>query len=55
MAANGMPFATGIGHATVVYVGTILVVVKPTWLGYTDGERMPGLDVLMLGMSVKAG
>ena len=50
MAANGMPFATGsIGRATVVHVGTILVVIQPTRLGYTDGERMPGLDVLMLG------
>ena len=39
MAANGMPFATGIGRATVVHVGTILVVVKPTWVGYSDGER----------------
>ena len=39
MAANGMPFATGIGSATVVHVGTILVVVKPTWVGYSDGER----------------
>ena len=31
MAANGMPFATGIGRATVVHdhVGTILLVVKP--------------------------
>ena len=44
-----MPFATGIGRATVVNVGTILVVIQPTRLGYTDGERMPGLDVLMLG------
>ena len=43
MAANGMPFATGIGRATVVHVGTILVVIQPTSLGYTDGERMPGL------------
>jgi hypothetical protein len=34
-----MPFATGIGRATVVHVGTILVVVKPTWVGYSDGER----------------
>ena len=49
MAANGMPFATGIGRATMVHVGTILVVIQPTRLGYTDGERMPGLDVLMLG------
>ena len=49
MAANGMPFVTGIGCATVVHVGTILVVIQPTRLGYTDGERMPGLDVLMLG------
>jgi len=48
MAANGMPFATGIGCATVVHVGTILVVIQPTRLGYTDSERMPGLDVLML-------
>ena len=39
MAANGMPFATGIGRATVVHVGTILVVVKPTWVGYSDGQR----------------
>ena len=39
MAANGMPFATGIGSATVVHVGTILVAVKPTWVGYSDGER----------------
>ena len=39
MAANGMPFATGIGRATVVHVGTILVAVKPTWVGYSDGER----------------
>ena len=39
MAADGMPFATGIGRATVVHVGTILVVVKPTWVGYSDGER----------------
>ena len=39
MAANGMPFATGIGRATVVHVGTIIVVVKPTWVGYSDGER----------------
>ena len=39
MAANGMPFATGIGSATVVHVGTTLVVVKPTWVGYSDGER----------------
>ena len=49
MAADGMPFATGIGRATVVHVGTILVVIQSTRLGYTDGERMPGLDVLMLG------
>ena len=35
MAANGLPFATGIGSATVVHVGTILVAVKPTWVGYT--------------------
>ena len=39
MAANGMPFATGIGSTTVVHVGTILVAVKPTWVGYSDGER----------------
>ena len=39
MAADGMPFATGIGRATVVHVGTILVVVKLTWVGYSDGER----------------
>ena len=26
-------------RATVVHVGTILVVVKPTWVGYSDGER----------------
>ena len=39
MAANGMPFATVIGRATVVHVGTILVAVKPTWVGYSDGER----------------
>ena len=39
MAANGMPFATGIGRATVVHVGTSLVVVKPTWVGYSDGQR----------------
>ena len=39
MAANGMPFATGIESATVVHVGTILVAVKPTWVGYSDGER----------------
>ena len=37
MTANGMPCATGIGRATVVHVGTILVVVKPTWVGYSDG------------------
>ena len=49
MAANGMPFATSIGRATVVHVGTILVVIQSTRLGYTDGERRPGLDVLMLG------
>ena len=29
----------GIGRATVAHVGTILVVVKPTWVGYSDGER----------------
>ena len=40
MAANGMPFATGIGSATAVDVGTILVVIQSTRLGYTDGERM---------------
>ena len=39
MAANGMPFATGTGCATVVHVGTFLVAVKPTWVGYSDGER----------------
>ena len=39
MAANGMPFATGTGRATVVHVGTFLVAVKPTWVGYSDGER----------------
>ena len=39
MAADGMPFATGIGSTTVVHVGTILVAVKPTWVGYSDGER----------------
>ena len=49
MAANGMPFATGIRRATVVRVGTVHVVIQPTRLGYTDGERMPGLDVLLLG------
>ena len=38
MAADGMPFATGIGRATVVHVGTILVAVKPTWVGYSDGD-----------------
>ena len=43
MAANDMPFATGIGRATVIHVGTVLVVIQPTGLGYTDGERMPGL------------
>ena len=51
MAANGMPFATGIGRATVVHVGTILVVVKPTttWVGYSDGERPRDLssDVML--------
>ena len=36
---NGMPFATGIKFATVVHVGTILVFVQPTWVGYSDGER----------------
>jgi hypothetical protein len=35
IAANGMPFATDIERATVVHVGTILVVVKPTWVGYS--------------------
>ena len=30
MTANGMPFATGIGRATVIHVGTILVAGKPT-------------------------
>ena len=40
MAANGTPFATGIGRATVVHVGTVLVVIQPTRLGYTDGERI---------------
>ena len=39
MTANGMPFATCIGCATVVHVGTILVAVKPTWVGYSDGKR----------------
>ena len=39
MAANGLPFATGIGRATVVHVGTILVVIQPTRLGYTDGVK----------------
>ena len=50
MAANGMPFATGIGRATVVHVGTILVAVKPTWVGYSDGERRraSGSDVMLL-------
>ena len=43
MAADGMPFATVIGRATVVHVGTILVVVKPTWVGYSDGERPLGI------------
>ena len=38
MAANGMPFATGIESASVVHVGTILVAVKPTWVGYSDGD-----------------
>ena len=39
MAANGMSIATGIGSTTVVHVGTILVAVKPTWVGYSDGKR----------------
>ena len=43
MAANGMPFATLAHrhwqHTTVIHVGTILVAVKPTWVGYSDGER----------------
>ena len=48
MAANGMPFATGIGRATVVHVGTILVVVKPTWVGYSEREAASGYDVMPL-------
>ena len=43
MAANGMPFATGIESATVVHVGTILVAVKPTWVGYSDGASGLGI------------
>ena len=43
MAANGMPFATGIGSTTVVHVGTILVAVKPTWVGYSDGASGLGI------------
>ncbi len=43
MAANGTPFATGIGCATVVHVGTILVAVKPTWVGYSDAVSGLGI------------
>jgi hypothetical protein len=46
MAANGMPYATGIGRATVVHVGTILVVVKPTWVGYTYSDRERPRDLM---------
>ena len=49
MAANGMPFATGIECATVVRVATILVFVQPTRLGYSDGDLgLAGPDVMLL-------
>ena len=38
MAANGTPLATGIGCATAVRMATILVLIEPTRLGYSDGD-----------------
>ena len=53
MAANGMPFTTGIECATVVRVATILVFVQPTRLGYSDGDRPRVLMSCCSGSGVK--